>query len=304
MNTYCIINTGENIITTKNSKIKKLIPRKLYLNYIYKKLPVTFNEIEYLGEKGQEIVLPFTENELETLEENYIKMFLEKIITNNEIEYLYVAPHLQKLLYMNEEEHTPYYGSIFLYIMFPQIFEQMLEESKIDRKEMRLAIVDSGDRKIEYILELLVYDLNYLTIITKRPEYFNEFVDIIYDNTGLLIEIISDEELQEIKGNVVIDLTNQYHKVFNNTTVVLDMESNLKKRQYLYSRKKDIRIVYDVLLHYNNQLVNNELLGFLLLKNREIIREFHDNKNREYQTKEITEIGRILNLKLAKLIYL
>lgn len=302
MNTYSIIRTIEKMEDNKYLKLKRYLPRKIYLYYLKKYGKPFIDESVYLGEKGDIIMLPFTKREFEELDENYKKTFIEKVIKEHEIKYLYTEPGLSKIIRKIDDTLIQEYSKILIYIMFTQIMDLALKDNSIDMKEMRLTIIDSGDSKIDYILDLIIYDLNHLTIITQRPEYFKEFVDIIYDNTGLVIEVITKIFEIEGKSDLIIDMSK---KRFNyQKGVIIDMESDIVKRQYQYSRKRDTCIIYDIKICTGIQVVNNELLGFFLLKNHPNFQDFLEGANSDLIKKSLQEISKELDLKLMKLIYI
>lgn len=299
MNPYSIIGIIEKSEDNKYFKLKKHLPRKIYLYYIKKYTKTIIKESEYLGEKGDIIMLPFTMEEFEGLDEKYRKTYIDKVFKKYDIKYLYAETSLSKIVRKIDETFIIQYNTILLYIMFPQIMERALKENQIDMKEMRLTIIDSGDWKIEYILELLINDLNHLTIITKRPEYFNEFVDIIYDNTGLVTEVISEFSEKEDSSDLIIDMSKDRYKY--QKVVIIDMESDKTKRQYQYSRKKDACIIYDIMVCSGNQVVDNELLGFFLLRNHPNFRDFLEGRNNSFIQNSLLEISMELDLKLDRL---
>ncbi|ROR28654.1 hypothetical protein EDD66_104241 [Mobilisporobacter senegalensis] len=302
MNGYSIISTMEEKEENKFRKRKKYLPRKIYLFYLKRYVKTIYKESVYLGEKGDTIMLPFTNKEFDELDEEYKTDYIDKIIKENKIEYLYTEPNLTRFIRKIDESLIKQYRTIIMYIMIIPIMERTLKIHSIDMKDMRLKIIDSGDCKIDYILELLVNDLNHLTIITPRPEYFNEFVDIIYDNTGLVIEITSEYLDNDNTNDVIIDLSKERSRYQGN--IVIDLESDIIKRQYQYLRNKNTCIIHDVIISSGNQVINNELLGFYLLRNRSFLGEFIEGKNNGSLRYSLDEISKELNLNLRELIYL
>lgn len=305
MTLYSIIHPLEHNTGKKEWKLGKILPRKLYFSYLKKRIPVSIKDITYLGIEGQEIQLPFSMAELRELEDDYIKGMIEKLVERYEIHYLYMEPNLLKHFRTIDELMVPSYHNLLLYILLPKIFPLVLEKKNINKKDMRLVIIDSGDRKIEYILELLIWELNYLTIITDRPEYFNGFVDIIYDNTGLVIELLTNDNREEIHGEVIIDMSKDYQKCymyFDKDAVILDLESNIKKRQYLYSRKRELVIFNDVILHSRRQVVDNGLFSLILLSRSRLLRDFTDDKNRDYVKNKLFDLCEEFHIDIEKLI--
>ena len=302
MNKYSIIATMDKKEENKFLKLKRYLPKRIYLYYMKKYGKTIYKENVYLGEKGDTIMLPFTSGEFDELDEDYRLSYIEKIIKEYDIHHLYVDVNLRKFICKIDETLIRQYGTILMYMMLPCMLEHVLYDHNIDRKEMRLIIIDSGDYKVDYVLNLLVNDLNYLKIFTDRPEYFNEFVDTIYDNTGLITEPVSSFSEIEDSGSVIIDLSRNHYRYSGR--IVIDMESDLSKRQYQNLRNKNTRIIYDVKLSSANQEVDNELLGFYLWKNHPFMAEFLDGQNEETKMLPLQDITKELNLTIEGFSYL
>lgn len=302
MNTYSMMRTIEKMEDNKYLKLKRYLPKKIYLYYLKKYGKSFIDESVYLGENGDIIMLPFTMSEFEELDENYKKSYIENVIKKHEMKYLYAEPSLSKIIRKIDDNLIQEYSKILIYIMFDQIMNLAIKDNCIDRKEMRLTIIDSGDSKIDYILDLIIHDLNHLTIITQRAEYFKEYVDIIYDNTGLVIEVIAKIFEVESKSDLIIDMSKKRFHYQNG--VIIDMESDIVKRQYQYSRKRDTCIIYDIKICSGIQVVDNELLGFFLLRNHPDIQNFLEETNYNLRKNSLQEVSKELDLKLVKLIYI
>ena len=302
MNQYSIISTMDESEKEGIIKLKRFLPKKIYLYYLKKHGKVIYKENLYYGEKGDIMMLPFTKEEFDQLEEEYKVSYIEKIIKENQIQNLYMPVHLQKYIKKEDKKILKEYHTILMYMMLPQILELTLYKNGIDRKDLRLTIIDSGDYKVDYVLNRLINDLNHLKIFTDRPEYFSEFVDTIYDDTGLMIDLVSS--LSEIENDhcIIIDLSKSHFRYSSN--IVIDMESNLLKRQYQSAKNKNATIIYDINLRSLNQRIDNELLGFYLLKNHSYMEDFLNGGNNETTTIHLQRIVKKLELKVYELIYL
>jgi hypothetical protein len=151
--------------------------------------------------------------------------------------------------------------------------KMILIEHNISYKHLKLVIIDSEDYKMEYLLELFVKDLNFLTIVTNRVEYFEEIQQMIYDTTGLVIDVVSNPVKDPIDGDIIIDASqkiNKNYNYFNKNAVVIDLEANKEKLQYLYSRRKDLKVIYDIVLSVQGTIVNNEMF-FIFMKAKSVV---------------------------------
>ena len=57
------------------------------------------------------------------------------------------------------------------------------------QRDWHLAVIDDGTPTIDVVLDLIYEDLNYLTVVTDRSEYFTDFAETVYEETGLLVQM-------------------------------------------------------------------------------------------------------------------
>lgn len=283
-----------------NNFIRKL-PNRFYKKYLMKKKPIEIREINYIGEQGKNLVLPFTDTSIKEQDKEFVEKFISEILLKYEINNVYSSDLLKK--YIQQDKVS--YQSLLKYIMLDQIISKVLNDYNITLKDTKLVIIDSEDSKMDYLLELLVENLNYLTIITKRQEYFREIKEIIYDNTGLVIELIENPTKESINGNIIIDANKDICKnycYFEKNAILIDMESNNMKMQYAYSRRKDIRIIHDVILTARDEEIENELLGYILCGRSFICSSFVRNLEKSYKVRDFLEVRKLYHLELKELI--
>ena len=97
---------------------------------------------------------------------------------------------------------------------FRTIIEQILEQYEIPYQNFRPLILDrdtppesmlSGD-DVELVLEQISGDLNFLRIATERPSYFSYYIEKMYEENGLVVQI-EEKKAFSLEGiNVVLDL--------------------------------------------------------------------------------------------------
>lgn len=100
--------------------------------------------------------------------------------------------------------------SFFLYVArVPQIVTYFRRERGISRRDLELVIVDNEEQpawKIGQILELLIWDLNLLYLVTGREEAFEELTETAFGDRGLLIVLLPELPAEDPPGNLVLDL--------------------------------------------------------------------------------------------------
>lgn len=103
-----------------------------------------------------------------------------------------------------ENPYLPYIRSIL---------EKVLEKRGLTYGTMRLLIIDTDSEPdsmllqdvVEQALEQLSRDLNFLTILTRRPAYFQEYVETMYEETGLLVHVEEKNSLHSFYANTALD---------------------------------------------------------------------------------------------------
>lgn len=284
----------------KIPKIVKRLPKKLYMNYLLKKLPINMTYFTCIGEKQQNIILPFIKGQLKEYEIEFIREYIQAIINKYNLIHVYSSDSLNK--YFEIEKIS--YHNLLSYIVLDQIIANVIKTYNFEWRNLRLVVIDSEDGKMDYILEMIVKNLNYLLIITRRQEYFKEIKEMIYDNTGLVVET-SDYPLREIiEGDLIIDAHQEgyrHYNFFKKNAVVIDLESNSTKTQYQYSRRKDLSIIYKLSLTARGEEVDNDLLGQLLCSKSWVCSNFIKNSCRSYRVQDLLELARYYKITIKEL---
>lgn len=94
-----------------------------------------------------------------------------------------------------------------------EVIEQILEKRNISYEIFFPVILDGNDSEAALTAaELLAKDLNHLMILTDHPAYFENYADNMYEERGLLVEILpkdlsktADFFSGETRGNVILD---------------------------------------------------------------------------------------------------
>jgi len=78
---------------------------------------------------------------------------------------------------------------------------QKLELVIIDAEEGR----DQDDDDIQTVLYGLERQLNYLLLITDRPDRYEAFMDEMYEENGLIVQLLPKSARRQARGNLVLD---------------------------------------------------------------------------------------------------
>ncbi|WP_167955427.1 hypothetical protein [Anaerosporobacter faecicola] len=249
----------EEMVVKPYTKLLKRISIKWYYQNLIKHLPMKLGKLIFLEEHIPCVMLPFTKEEKAKLNEEYIERYIEKVMQRLETKRAYCIGELQE----RNKEKIERERTLLKYLYLSQIIKENKKRLVIQDKDVKLVIIDSGDKRVEHVLERFSENLNSLTIITDREEYFASFREMIYDTTGLVVEVEGLQVRNHIEGNIIIDLCSESYKLYNffpHGACVIDVNSSSKKRQYLQGRRKDLRIIYDVELLYQGNIIMRDLM--------------------------------------------
>lgn len=93
-----------------------------------------------------------------------------------------------------------------LQCIFRKIIEAVLEQKGISYRDMRLFVIDAEDgaylrqEEEQYMLRQLYPGLNAYTLCTGQPECHRKEMDYLYEEMGLIVEVIGKEENAVQKG--------------------------------------------------------------------------------------------------------
>lgn len=94
------------------------------------------------------------------------------------------------------------------------ILENILKQWELEYKNMRLILIDSDtepeslldEDDAESVLGQLSADLNFLLILTQRPAYFKKYVETMYEENGLLVNLEEKGSRRRFDANTVLDM--------------------------------------------------------------------------------------------------
>lgn len=249
----------EEMVGRPYGKLLKRISVNWYYKNLIKKLPMKLGKLTFLGDSIPCVMLPFTTEEKESLPNQYLDQYIEAVMRHLNINRAYCMDELQE----RDNERAERERTLIKFIYLRELVYIGRERLHIEEKDMKLVVIDSMDKRIEHVLEQFISNLNYLTIITKREEYFTGFRDMIYDTAGLVVECEELPLKSHIEGNIIIDLDSESYKNYNffpYGACVIDVNSSAKKRQYLQERRKDLTIIYDVDLLYQGNIIKKDMM--------------------------------------------
>lgn len=94
------------------------------------------------------------------------------------------------------------------------ILEQVLLRYDMSYQEFRPLLIDTDtppeslldEDQVEVMLEQISQDLNFLRIITDRPAYFTDYIQRMYEDNGLVVQVCSKGGEFPTDANVILDM--------------------------------------------------------------------------------------------------
>ena len=146
------------------------------------------------------------------------------------------------------------------------ILEQVLKARGLEYRNLRLIIIDTDmepeslldEDDVGSVLEQLSYDLNFLTVLTNRPAYFQKFVETMYEENGLPVNLYSKGEQRKTDANTVLDFEQQ-GSLWNLNLTEPSIYLPIYKKQWETAENLDISVP----IGYNTVIVK----GIRVVKN-------------------------------------
>lgn len=97
------------------------------------------------------------------------------------------------------------------------VLEQVLEQYSMDYRTFCPLLLDTDtlpesmldEDDVELVLEQISRDLNFLRVATTRPAYFEPYIERMYEDTGLVVQVEGREEVSLAGVNVILDMERQ-----------------------------------------------------------------------------------------------
>lgn len=282
------------------SKILKLFQRNPYDSSAIKKVTYHKKEIRIMDKHGLLIELPFKQEEITSANSEYLEAYIRKILEIYDVPNCYLRRELNILndrFDMNKKW-------IFQYLFFEKGIGRFLEKYGVQKKDAKFVIIDSGNKRVELVLQVILEYANYLTIVTNRETYFEHAVNVVYEETGLLMEVVSGCTQKNITGNVVINLDKDCYRIYNNfedSAFVMDLQFTDKKLEYLANRRNDLTVLYDYDILANGKEIDKELAAEIMVRDNWKLNRFSKRNDGAMTINEIRDIVDYYELEIKRI---
>lgn len=98
-----------------------------------------------------------------------------------------------------------------LIIYMHVILERVLACKNLACRNMELVVIDAeeiqeeDDNDIQIILDAWEQRLNYLLLVTDRPDNYQRFMEEMYEENGLIVQQIPKSAHRQVRGNLILD---------------------------------------------------------------------------------------------------
>ena len=272
---------------------------------IIKELPLDIEPIQVFDTNGLIVKLPITESIINEKDEEYINTVVEKstttMIEEDCITFIYPEPIKQYAkdlnVYYNDKNLVPIF-------VIEQIIDRCIKKSSSPLKELHFVLIDGENSLIEYCLELIYRKINYLTIVTDRPEYFYSISTEIFESTGLIIEYCTFPLTNTITSDIVINCSFETNKIFyylNKNAFYIDVLTNKENMRNILLKRNDLRVIDNASIKMNKELINWELCQAAIIANNRSIRRWISSGYKNIEVNNFIKISSQNSLELERL---
>ena len=273
---------------------------------ILKKFPHIIEDIQFLGTDGYAIKIPVITSINFYDDEEYIKKVIKRfngIILKYNISVLILSGPLQEY---QEEFTTLVSNGKELGILFvDRVLGKVKRHMTKKEKDLKYMIVDGNNTKTEFILDLICDGINSLTLATENPSRYEERLQSIYNETGLVVQMRNKALNQEFEEDIYINCNYQQDKLFycfKKDAIVLDFVSKEEKLANIYRNRSDLRVVSDILLDNSKHDITSDLIFGIMLNTHRLLRSMFIYGYRDSMKEKINQIKDqyLLSIKLKE----
>lgn len=258
-------------------KILKFMPKYFKDKYIIKSNPIIINSIEYLGINGYNITLPILKCEIEGQK--------AELVLKNTIAEL---DNMEVISFTSTDIKTPLEcnlifldGKRILKFFIFEAIKKILKFINKDIKYTEFLIIDNEDSDSTYnILNLIYEEINYLTLYTTRSEYFNDFIDKIYSDTGLNVQTINKNNQVMKEADIIINLSKSndinFDYFYKRGAVFFDLSGNSERTLDLLRKRNDLNVIDDLIFNCDTKNIKNNILETVLYIKESVFKDFID----------------------------
>lgn len=285
---------GENI--PMNKYLMKL-PQTLRNKIIKWKLALQCEEKTTWEIAGERVQMPMTYTMYRNMpltSRREIFKKIEKKLTGKGITHVMLPSLVGTSPFEMIQECTGHYIKPF-FIM--EIIHFVIKEKITDKelKDLEVVILDGNKQDVDMIIDFIYPYINHLTVLTSRPERFEQKATEIFNDVGLNMQVLSYTKGAISQGNIIIDTHYDDPSVIHLCkpgTIYLDIANHVEKTIMLLERQKGVLVVDQFLLEKKGEIVSATKAELLLTMDHVFKRSY----------KETMESLKSQNIKVYKLL--
>ncbi|MFP4697206.1 MAG: hypothetical protein ACLFMO_00720 [Eubacteriales bacterium] len=283
---------------------KRHIKNKTYKK-ILKKTPLKKSIINIMGIEGYRVQLPITTDIIKEKDANYIKTIINSSVNDmiNEESILFIFPD-ELIGFVQELEIPIVDGKLIPFLLLDQVIEKCCNVYPKKMKDIHFVLIDGQDTLTNYCIDLIYSKINYLTIITDRASYYNEITEEIFQETGLIVEIIESPLLQKIESDIIINCDNSQNKAFyffNKNAFLIDFITQKESIRNILIKRKDLRVIDDLSYVVNNESIDSKLLQAIIFSQNRALRSWMLYGYKSHMLDRINRLFSQYNVKISGL---
>jgi len=92
------------------------------------------------------------------------------------------------------------------------IVEHVIADREVSFQKLELVVLDAecgqgeqDDYDIQDTLSQLAFGLNYLLLVTDRPDFYEDFMFQMYEENGLVVQQVCKSVCKNVRGNFILD---------------------------------------------------------------------------------------------------
>lgn len=219
--------------------------------------------------KGEKIQLPLTYTMYRRMPTDVRSEVFNKIevkLKEREITHLILPQLIKTSQFKNIKECTGNYIKPF----FVMEAINFVASQKIINKNLgniEVILLDGNRQDVDMIIDFIYPYINHLTIISDRPERFNDKSQYIFTDVGLNMQVLSYNKNAISQGDIIID-THYYDPSIihfcKKDALYLDIANNKEKTVVLMEKQDTIKVIDQFLLAKNGEIVSAKKAEMLL----------------------------------------
>ena len=236
-------------------KIKYLILKK-YKTFLISNSKILNNEILY-------ITIPLNYNEKK---ENYLKWYnilshtIEKLNINNNLNINAIILPDDDIFY----SAIPIFRGKFINSLLSfEIAKKISKIQNLDISKLEFLIVDGEDILTLSVIKSLIGNVNYISILTDRIDFFNDIKEFAEEEYGLIINTFSNSKNQILKNSdIIMNCSNNnehYSYYYKRNSIYIDICKNKNKSSKIYQKRDDMTFIDGFVIKKDNIFIKSQI---------------------------------------------